>query len=630
MKPSSRVRAAVCVLLAVPAASAIAEQHINDLADLSLEQLSELVVTSVSRRDERIGDAAASIYVIRREDIRRSGATTLAEALRLAPNLQVARVNANQYAITARGGNSTTANKLLVMIDGRSIYTPLHSGVFWDAQAVMLSEVDRIEVISGPGATLWGANAVNGVINVITRSASESQGQSATVMLGGDERYAAAHTGSKFGTNGQYRVYAMASEQDASRTVAGTKARDAGHHGQAGLRADWGSDANGFTLQTDIYRGEIDERASEREIEGANILGRMNRQLADGSALTVQAYWDHTRRVIAQGASERLNTFDIEFQHVPLPSGAHQLIWGGGYHHARDKVGNSVSLAFLPAQRTLSHGHVFVQDQWTLDPKWTLVAGLKLERNPYTGNEYLPNLRLSYKASEQSVLWGALSRAVRAPSRLDREFFLPGVAPYTGLAGGPNFRSEIANVLELGYRARPSASMSYSLTLFHHDYDRLRSLEPRPAGPQLENLNKGTTTGIEAWGSLQLNPAWRLHAGFTAMDNERRRGPGGNDTGAGLRSLGNDPKLTAQLRATYQLSERAELDFGLRHVGALPDPAVPAYTVADARFGWRFSRELELAVIAENLFDNRHVEWGNGPNASEFGREVMVKLLWRH
>lgn len=628
--PFRHVGIFACLAFAcLPAAAHATVNHSHAaLADLTLEQLSDIVVTSVSRRDERLSDVASSVYVIGREDIRRSGATSLQEALRLAPNLQVARVNAADYAITARGGNSTTANKLLVLIDGRTVYSPLFSGVFWDAQAVMLADVERIEVISGPGASIWGANAVNGVINVITRAAADSAGSHAEAYAGNRERGAAVRYGAPLGQNGHFRVYGFASERDDTLRASGMPGRDRARHEQAGWRADWNNGNDRITLQADLYKGRIDQALSAREIDGANLLARLSRALGEGETFTVQAYLDRTERDVPQSYRERLDTFDIDFQHGLKPMGGHSLMWGGGFRHAQDHVTNGPFINFLPARRNLNHAHVFVQDQWSVSEQFSLSAGLKLEHNPYTGIEVMPDLRLSYKTGENALLWGALSRAVRAPSRLDRDIFTPAAGGNPAINGGPDFRSEIAYVAELGYRAQPVSGLSYAVTLFHHDYDRLRSLEPVPGGSVLANRIKGTTTGIEGWGSYQASSAWRLAAGFVLMDAERIRRAGGLDQ-RDMRALGNDADLNLQLRASYTPSERSEFDLIVRHVSALPDPEVPAYTAVDARIAWRLTRELELALLGQNLLDRRHAEWGTAGNRAEFGRQFALKLTWR-
>src|SRR5438552_51666 len=393
----ARVRwrnALVLSALLASAAFSAEPQRSPDLADLSIEELGNIQVTSVSKHAERLLDAPASIFVITGEDIRRSGATRLPEALRLAPNVEVARINASSYAISARGFNqpNAIANKLLVLIDGRAVYTPLFSGVFWDAQDVMLEDVERIEVISGPGAALWGANAVNGVINVITRRSSDTQGGYAYGHSGHLERGYGARYGGAEG-NVSYRAYGRVFDIFNTSTANGTTANDGWSKGQVGFRTDWGTTANGFTLQGDGYRGSLDQLNDQNShISGANLLGRWNRDLAEGGSLRVQAYVDQTEREIPGILAEHLNIYDVEFQHGLRAIGAHALIWGGGYRYGNDRVTNSAVLAFLPAGRGLRWSNVFAQDEIALESNLRLTLGGKFENNYYTGTDFLPSV----------------------------------------------------------------------------------------------------------------------------------------------------------------------------------------------------------------------------------------------
>ncbi len=635
-KKEERINAARVCIATIAAVTAFAANSQtgkpSDLADLSLEELANLEITSVSRRAERLSDAPASVFVITGEDIRRSGATSIPEALRLAPNLEVARVDSRQYAISARGFNqpSAIANKLLVLIDGRTVYTPLFSGVFWDAQDTLLQDVDRIEVISGPGATLWGANAVNGVINVITRRAAETQGTLLAAGAGNLERGAAARQGGKLGADGAFRVYGKVSDRDRTLRADGTSAHDSWDSGQAGFRADWGTAAGAFTLQGDAYHGTIDQVAAAAiRISGGNLVTRWARQLAGGDRVQVQAYFDNTEREIPGTFEERLNIFDVEFQHALRVGSQHSVIWGGGYRRADDHVSNTAAIAFLPADRNLRWGNLFVQDEIALrGDQLRLTLGTKAQSNPYTRTEFLPSARIAWKPDASRLLWSALSRAVRAPARLDRELFVPGQPPFSVLAGGPDFRSEISKVLELGYRAQPSPRASYSVTLFHSVHDHLRSLEPGPAGALvIGNEMEGKTDGVEAWGSLQAAERWRLSAGLLALHQGLRLKPGSGDT-MGVAAAGNDPKHQWNLRSSLDLPGRQEFDVMLRHVAPLPSPGVPGYTALDARYAWHFERGIELALIAQNLFDRSHPEFGAAATRSEIERGLFLKLRW--
>jgi iron complex outermembrane receptor protein len=647
MKPGDRARVpaapssrwaigALCPLAALflfPAHAA--EVRIAGLADLTLEQLANIEVTSVSRRSERLSDAPASIYVITSDDIRRAGVRSLSEALRLAPNLEVARMGSAKYAISARGFNNAIGNKLLVLIDGRTIYTPLFSGVFWDQQNVMLEDVERIEVISGPGATLWGANAVNGVINVTTRAARDTQGTLASFGGGNLDEGAALRYGGKIGESGHYRVYGKTSELQNTKRANGTVVADGWEMGQVGFRADWRSAGDSFTAQGDTYSGKSEFlRAGAflvppTTVSGANLLGRWTRQLAGGSDIRVQAYVDHTDRDDPLFYRPRADIFDVEAQHG-FRLGAHRLLWGGGYRQAHDDVGAGIAFSrFIPENSRLDWMNLFVQDEFQISEKLELTAGVKLERNDYTGWEYLPSLRLAWKPADHQLIWGALSRAVRAPSRFDRDVFFPPAGPPFAIAGGPSFVSEVANVLEIGNRGQISSFLTYSVTAFRHDWTRLRSATSAPLPLFLVNEIDGFVNGVEAWATLQPARNLRLMGGFTTLREHLSFKPGNNET------LANDPDHQWMLRAMFNPAERHELDLMVRRVGSLPLQSVPGYTAIDARWGWQVTRQMEVSITLENINDREHAEIGAPPpgllatGRSEFGRSAFFKLVWR-
>jgi len=635
----SRVLLAGCAaaLLAAPGARADEPFQPRDMAELSLEELANIQVTSVSKRSESLSNAAASIFVITGNDIRRSGATSLPEALRLAPNLQVARVDARNYAVTARGFSSPFENKLLVLIDGRTVYSPLFSGVFWDVQDVVLDDVERIEVISGPGATLWGANAVNGVINIITKPAGATQGVLLGATVGRDARDGAVRYGGTLGADGHYRAYAKHAENDDTHTAAGATVPFGWHRDQAGFRSDWGDPAQGLTVQGDVADARL-RQAGTKDIRvgGANLLGRMSRTFADGSSGSVQLYWDHTERDQPLAFHERLDTFDLQLQHAVHLAGNHHVVWGGGYRLGRDRVENGAAFGFLPGSLNLHWANLFAQDEIALADKLRVTAGLKLEDNNYTGVELLPTLRLAWNPRPAALVWSSLSRAVRAPSRIDRDFYSPTNPPVVGgvpqyrVAGGPDFAAETANVFELGYRAQPHAALSYSATLFFSRYDRLRTLEPNPhgTGSVFENLADGLTRGIEAWAGWQVADGWRLSGGGVVQRVGTSLQPGSHDLSGTTGLVTSDPNHYWSVRSSYDLGEGHEFDVTLRHVGALPKPAVPAYTAVDARYGWRVGPGLDLSLIAQNLFDPRHAEFGAPATRSEYERALAVRLVW--
>lgn len=615
-----------------------------DFADLSIEELANIQVTSVSRKPERLQDAPASVFVITNEDIRRSGARSLPEALRLAPNLQVAQTSGYGYAISARGlngSNNSAPNKLLVMIDGRSVYAPLFSGVFWDMQDVMLEDVERIEVISGPGGTMWGVNAVNGVINITTRSAAATAGSLAVLGVGNDGADLAFRQGGKRGDVG-WRVYGKTLRRFAGELENGARVDDAWRQAQIGFRADWARGADTFSVNGNVLRGWLEQpepgaisvggtdlRLGDIDTEGANLTGRWQHALADGGSLSVQAYLDHTRREVPPTFTESLSIADLQLQHTLPLQGAHSLVWGANYRHSWDRVTNSDAIAFLPAREQQAWASLFAQDEIALRPDLSLTLGARVERNDYTGNELLPTARLSWRLDPHHTLWTAVSRTVRAPTRLDVDTYIPGRPPYL-LQGGRTVRAEVAKVFELGYRGQPLPGLSYSATVFHNEYDHLRTQEIDPTFTFLTfgSLMQGRATGIEMWGSYQLNRAWRLSGGFTALHERLRLKAGSNDA-AGPGSAGKDPEHTLQLRSNYAFDERREMEVAVRKVAALENPGVPGYWALDARFGWRLRPNLELSVVGRNL-NGSHGEYGPVVTRLELERRVGVKLVWTH
>jgi iron complex outermembrane receptor protein len=618
-------------------------QQSPEFADLSIEELANIDVTSVSRRPERLQDAPASVFVITADDIRRAGSRSLAEALRLAPNLQVARASNTGYYISARGMNGTSnspANKLLVMIDGRSVYSPLFSGVFWDEPDVMLEDVERIEVISGPGGTLWGVNAVNGVINIITRHAAATEDD--LLVLRGDTGGAQAafrHGGG--GADGSWRVYGKVFGQGRSELSTGARMDDAWDQGQVGFRADWERGDDRFSVNGNAWRGRQGQPApgviaapgasvgvADILTRGANLTGRWERTLQSGGSVSAQAYADHRYRQVPPTFTDSIDIADVQLQHSLPALGAHSIVWGGEYRYGWDSVTNSRFVAFLPARDRQAWASLFAQDEIALRDDLRLTAGARYERNPYTGAEFLPTLRLSWRVNPAHSLWAGLSRTVRAPSRLDVDAFIPGAAPYL-LAGGPQVRSEVARVFELGYRGQVGQDLSYSVTAFRNLYDHLRTQDVSSDGRSIVfgNLMEGQARGIEAWGSYQMSDAWRLSAGLTALHERFNLKPGSSDAGS-VATTGADPAYTAQLRSSYAFDSARELELAVRRSGATARPEVAAYTAVDLRFGWRFAPGMELSVIGANL-NGSHGEYGVEGFRTEVGRSVGVKLAWQ-
>ncbi|AKJ27848.1 iron complex outermembrane recepter protein [Caldimonas brevitalea] len=634
MKMSSRLRSAAvslaCTVLCNPVLA-----RASDLADLSLEQLAQVVVTSASRRQEPLAGVSASMFVITADDIRRSGATSLPEVLRLAPNLDVARHDSSQYAISARGFNNLLANRMLVMIDGRTLYTPLFSGVLWEAQDLMIEDIERIEVMSGPSAAQWGTNAVNGVIHILTRNARETQGQLATAYAGHQGSGVAARHGGQWHENGWYRVYAKAYERADSEVDGGARAHDAAQGVQAGFRATWEDGARTMTLQGDAYRASLDQQPGSREISGAHLLGRWRLGLGDGSHLLARLYLERTQRdqpVLSplpdDAFEETLDTVDAVVQYALRPAGAHELLFGGGLRHVRDQVDNPTTFAFVPTARNMTWSRFFAQDQITLAPALTLTLAASVERNPYDGTDLLPSARLAWRTSDRTLWWAALSRAARAPSRIDRDYRQPAQPPYRFL-GGPEFRSELSDSLELGRRAQVGRDIGYSVTGFVHRHQRLRSITPTPVGALLENHLEGYTRGAEAWAHWQAARGWKVSGGGVVLRQRLRVSEGATDQG-GLAALGNDPRHWWSLRSSYDLRRDLYWEVALRRTGARPQPAVSAYTALDTRLAWRPAAGVEVGLSVLNLLGAEHVEWRSSSGAAnEWDRAATLMVRWQ-
>ncbi|MDB6038088.1 MAG: TonB-dependent receptor [Verrucomicrobiales bacterium] len=609
-------------------------REIEALKGLSIEQLSAIDITSVSKRSERLIDSPSAIQVISSEDIRRSGASSLAEALRLAPNLQVAQVDSRQWAVSSRGFNSVTADKLLVLIDGRTVYTPLFSGVFWDAQNVMLEDIDRIEVISGPGATLWGANAVNGVINVTTKSARETQGT--LVSAGGGsflKDFTSIRYGDKIGKDVYFRLYGMGFQRDTTLLPNGRDGNNDWSLAQGGFRADWlPPQGEMLTLQGDFYGSEIEQLApGDSRTDGQNVLSRWAHPIADGSDLIIQTYWDRTWRRIPNVLSDDLNTYDLDVQHRIVLSDRNKLVSGLGYRLMADEVGNSAAIAFLPERRNLQLFGGFVQDETELvEDRLILTLGSKIEHNDYSGFQFQPSIRLAWTPITNQTVWAAVSRAVRSPSRIDADVVAPGVPPYSLQGGGNGFESERLIAYELGYHTQLTRRLGMSIAGFYNDYDDIRSVEFLPGSTTqtiIVNGLRAKTYGAEF--SLLWEPidGWRLRGGYTYF--KKRLLDTGSDVNHGT-AEGNDPHHQVVLQSMVDLPAHLEFDSLVRYVDNLDEigPTVPAYISMDLRLGWKPFPHWEFSIVGQNLLDNQHPEFGPLSTRQEIPRSVYGKVTW--
>lgn len=606
----------------------------GELKKLSLEDLMDQKVLLAGRQPGRLSGSPTAITVISQEDIRRSGATSLPEALRLAPNLQVAQVNSHEWAISARGFNNSIANKLLVMVDGRTVYTPLFAGVFWDVQDTLLEDIDRIEVISGPGATLWGANAVNGVINVITKSARETQGG---LVLGGAGTELKGLGGFRYGgqlaENVYYRVFGKYFARDASALPGGTDASDRWHMSRGGMRVDWFAPGeNVLTFQGDLYDGGIAQpNTPHGELSGGSALTRWTHTFSEDSDLRVQMYFDATHRWIRSVFEEDLDTFDLDAQHRLVLGERNEVVWGFGYRMNWDHVRNTPVFAFLPEERNLQVFSGFAQDKITLvDERLHLTLGSKFEHNDFVGVEIQPSARLAWTATPRQTAWGAVSRAVRTPSRIDHDLFLPGAPPYL-VQGGRGFESEELLAFELGYRVMPVGDLALSVTGFYHDYDRLRSVEPlnppEPFPVVVANGQEGETWGVELAADYKVTDRWRLRAGYTHLQVDVRARPRSLDTTDGS-GESHDAKHHASLWSMWDLPAKLELDAGLRYVSRITNQGVPGYGELDVRLAWQPLPTLEFSLVGQNLIHSRHPEFGPSGNRYEIERSIFGKVTW--
>jgi iron complex outermembrane receptor protein len=610
---------------------------VEKLKDFSLEDLANLTVTSVSKRGEPLGEAASSIYVITHDDIARSGASSVPEILRLAPNLQVTQTSASGYVITARGfngnpGAQSFSNKLLVLIDGRSVYTPLFSGVYWDMQDVLPQDIERIEVISGPGATLWGANAVNGVINIITRHTSQTQGGLVDVEAGSQTRRLGLRYGGKISDDLTWRVYGRAVADDSQLTAAGAKAGDAWSRVQGGFRMDWTArPTDHFTFEGDAYRGSEDQAgAGDERIFGRNLTAHWDHAWASGSELQVEAYYDYAERATEGGGGKfHVDTYNIDAQDSITLAERHQIVWGGGLRFSRYEIEGTPTLFFNPASGSLNLGDVFAQDTVTLTPTLRLTVGLKVESDPYVKPTPLPDLRLAWTPNPALTLWGAMSMAVRAPTPFDRDVVektAPGAPPQ--LIGDADFQHEKLTAYEAGLRFHPSSVATVSVSAFYNDYDQLRTIELSPGFtlPLLwGNMLEGSAYGVEAWGELRIQTWWRMSAGVSTLHEDLKFKPGATGI-VGLTQDGQDPKVQASLKSSMDLGRSFTFDTDLRYVGALPSGVTPAYAELNSRLAWNINERLQFAISGRNLLHARHVEY---PGGDAIQRTVSADLQWR-
>jgi len=639
-----------------------------DLTELSIQDLMEIEITTGSRKSQTIANTAAAAFVITQEDIRRSGVTSIAEALRMAPGLQVAKIDANKWAITSRGFNSRYANKLLVLMDGRSVYSSLYTGVFWDIQDTLLEDIDRIEVIRGPGAALWGANAVNGVINIITKNSKETTGGLVSAGAGKEERgFGNFRFGDSLGENAHYRIFGKYQDRDESKLSSGRDAADDWDIYTLGFRTDWNPTAtDSFMFEGNHYRADegqtitnaslsppystdIDEKARS---DGVNFLFSWERFLSNTSDLKLQIYYDRSR-LQQTVLHDTRDTYDLDFQYRFSPWDKHEVIWGLGYRLTTDDAKSSFVISIDPDSRTDDLLSAFVQDDITIvENHLRLTLGAKIEHNDYSGFEFQPNIRALWTPDKQNSIWASFSRAVRTPSRAEHDartnllVLPPGIFPNTSgfpmiisNITGDDFDSETLYAYEIGYRNQISKSISIDIAAYYNEYENLRSsnydytatfFESSPLPPHLvlpvyiNNDVDGHTYGIEV--SAEWKPVlwWKINPAYSFSHmNLSKAEVDAPDTAA--------PRHQLSFRSAMDLPMDLELDLWLRYTDDVSDLDIDSYCMIDARLGWKPTQNLELSIVGQNLFDSQHQEYKEeylNSSDIEVERAYYFKVTW--
>jgi iron complex outermembrane receptor protein len=651
-----------------------ARQTSRVLVELDPEDLMHIEVTLASKKEEKLLETPSAIYVITHEDIRRSGMSSLPDLLRMVPGLNVARIDSNKWAVSARGFNGRFANKLLVMIDGRSAYTPLFGGVNWFAQDVLLEDIERIEVIRGPGAAVWGSNAVNGVINIVTRKAADTQGWLLTAGAGGEDRgYGAVRFGGAAGQSAHYRFYGKYFLRGGVADAVGNDAAGRWDALRGGFRLDWdAAPRDSLTLQGDIYKGVADQTITEiaslapplnlthhdrTRLSGGNLMARWTRTNSPESEFALQLYYDRNLRDDVQHG-ESLDTIDVAVQHRIRFNRRNEAVWGIEYRLISDKTDGEFFVSFNPKNRTNHLLSAFVQDEIELVPRrLSITAGAKIEHNGYTGLELQPDLRVLLMPTTASAAWVSVSRAVRLPARSNSGGFranltaidLNGVPSVVSLLGNPHFRSETLLACEAGYRTAIGRRASLDVSAFFNSYDDLATIElavpffettPAPSHLVLplrfDNKAKANTHGVEALTKLSLAPWWKLSASYSFLSTSVRTDRDSTDPGTERAVENNSPRHQAVVRSQINLARGFEFDAQVFHVSRLNyflavEELIPAYTRVDLRLGWRPRDSVDFSIGIQNLLQDRHQEFGFAESVSpaQFRRSAFAKMTWR-
>ncbi|MGH9735879.1 MAG: TonB-dependent receptor plug domain-containing protein [Candidatus Acidiferrales bacterium] len=648
-------------------------QSTAPLKQLSLEQLGDVEVTTVSKEPEEVWKTPAAIYVLTGDDIRRSGATTIPDALRLVPGVEVAQIDSDHWAVGIRGFGSEFSKSVLVLIDGRSVYSPLFSGVYWNVQNVMLEDVDRIEVIRGPGGTIWGANAVNGVINIITKSAKETHGGLISLAGGGVDQGTGAFRYGGGNDHSDFRVYGLAFGR-AAEYHPDHSSFDEWQMGQGGFRTDTQINSRDtLTIQGDMYKGYDGERVAissyappsvedldgAHNVAGGDLLGRWRRQVDGDSDFELQAYYDRTSRLSPQLDDIR-NTYDLDFLYHRNLHGRHDILLGlGGRWSADNLSAKFATLSFVPNEETDSIYSWFVQDQISvIQHRLSVILGSKFEHNNYSGFEVQPNARLLWTINDHESFWAAITRAVRTPSRLDQDlqltdFIMASPPTFLRVVGSPDFKSEQLLGTEAGYRRSLANTLYMDVAFFHNDYNDLYGygppsllLEPSPAPLHvvvqlpLANATAGDTTGVEIAPDWKPADWWELRGSYSYLHLNVHDRPGAAGAFNGLVTSsdnGSSPHHQFEMQSLTNLPKKMNFDLTYRYVSALSaqtsvpaGPTVGAYSTADVHFAWRPVSDLEFSFVGQNLLQPQHAEFGgdDGPLV-EIRRTFYGQITWR-
>jgi iron complex outermembrane receptor protein len=658
--------ATLCFVFACAGTSADGGQRPVDLAEVSLEELLTVKVTSAGKRGQLISETAAAIYVITSDDIQRSNASTVTELLRQVPGIQVAREATGEWSISIRGFNDKHANKLLVLLDGRTLYSPLYAGVEWDVHDTMIEDIDRIEIVRGPGASLWGANAVNGVINIITKHAAETGGGLVSYHAGTFETGSiAARYGGSIGTHAQYRVFSKYFARPSLHDAAGTTPFGGWKSLRQGGRMDWSpSRADQVTLSADWSRSNLHEMDDEvtsftppfeatveehDKTTTAFVLARWNRKRRSGSEFNVQFFYDRNHQYDGRGndKDEFIRTTDVEFnQHLKV-DGTHEVVWGGGFRQVRDTVKPAFDSWFTPVSYTARTYNSFIQDEIALrDDSVRITAGSKLEWNSFSGIEVQPTVRVLWAPAPAHSMWTAVSRAVRVPSRNERDQFEldsisendEGQVEYDLLMASPVFRPEKLTSYEAGYRFVSAARLSVDVASFYNVYDDLQTIETEDgfvtdtpiAGvitPLVRaNHGRGRVAGAEVTGFWTVNSAVQLSGNYTRLHMHVRANPASNDGDAGAVE-GKNAKNLFYVRAYTDLPFKVNVTSEVRYVGAIPGEDIPGYVEGNIHVSRVIRDRLRLNLTLDNLLHRRHAEWDAGESLVQ-SRAIRASVIW--